>query len=72
MQESLGPLLANASEQIQILGCCCVCVTSFEHILTGNVPLVEFMYLVFTCMPGESYSRQFRNLVCLCDLLSSK
>ena len=21
------------------------------------VPLVEFMYLVFTCMPGESYSR---------------
>ena len=20
-----------------------------------NVPLIEFMYLVFTCMPGESY-----------------
>ena len=22
-----------------------------------DVPLVEFMYLVFTCMPGESYYR---------------
>ena len=22
---------------------------------THNVPLMEFMYLVFTCTPGESY-----------------
>jgi len=22
-----------------------------------DVPLVEFVYLVFTCMPGESYRR---------------
>ena len=28
-----------------------------------DVPLVEFMYLVFTCMPGESYCRWFRSLL---------
>ena len=32
-------------------------------------PLVEFMYLAFTCMPGESYSRWLRSLLlCLCDI----
>ena len=37
--------------------------------LTVTVPLVEFMYLVFTCMPGESYGRQLRSLLlCLCDV----
>ena len=31
------------------------------------VPLVEFMYLVFTCMPGESYHRWLRVFcVCVC------
>ena len=34
-----------------------------------DVPLVEFIYLVFTCMPGESYHRQLRSLLlCLCDI----
>ena len=34
-----------------------------------DVPLVEFMYLVFTHMPGESYSRQLGSLsLCLCDV----
>ena len=28
-----------------------------------DVPLVEFMYLVSTCMPGESYHRRLRSLV---------
>ena len=28
-----------------------------------DVPLVEFMYLVFTCMPGESYCRQLRSFL---------
>ena len=33
----------------------------------GRVPLVEFMYLVFTPMPGESYRRRHRSLLlCLC------
>ena len=28
-----------------------------------DVPLVEFMYLIFTCMPGESYCRQLSSLL---------
>ena len=26
---------------------------------------VEFMYLVFMCMPGERYHKQFSSLLCL-------
>ena len=33
-----------------------------------GVPGVEFMYLVFTCMPSESDCRQLRPLFCLCDV----
>ena len=34
-----------------------------------DVPLVEFMYLVFTRMPGKSYCRRLRFLLsCLCDV----
>ena len=34
-----------------------------------GVPLVEFMYLVFTRMPGESYRRRpWSLLLCLCDV----
>ena len=29
----------------------------------ADVPLVEFMYLVHTRMPGESYRRQLRSLL---------
>ena len=36
-------------------------------VLRGYVRLEEFMYLVFTCMPGENYRRRFRSvLLCLC------
>ena len=28
----------------------------------------EFMYLAFTCMPGESYCWGLRSLLCLCDV----
>ena len=39
---------------------------------TENVLLVEFMYLVFTCMPGESYCRQLRSLLLyLCYVFQS-
>ena len=42
------------------------------HIAIDNkedVPLVEFMYLVFTRMTGESYGRRLRFLLlCLCDV----
>ena len=33
---------------------------------TEVVCLVEFMYLVFIHMPGESYCRQLRSLICVC------
>ena len=33
------------------------------HLLNEDVPLVEFMYLVFTCMPGECYFRWLRSLL---------
>ena len=34
-----------------------------------NVPQVEFVYLVFTRLPVESYSRLLRSLLlCLCDV----
>ena len=31
--------------------------------LVKDVPLVEFMYLVFTRMPGKSYRRRLRSLL---------
>ena len=37
--------------------------------VTVYVRLVEFMHLVFTRMPGESYCRRLRSLLlCLCDV----
>ena len=39
-----------------------------DDYMTENVPLsavVEFMYLVFTRMPGESYGRRLRFVVVL-------
>ena len=34
-----------------------------------DVPLVKFMYPVFTHMPDESYHRRLRSLLlCLCDI----
>ena len=33
-----------------------------------DVPLVEFMYLVFTRMPAESYRRRLRSMLYLCYL----
>ena len=37
---------------------CLFCFLFFE-----DVPLVEFMYLVFTRMSGESYRRRLRSLL---------
>ena len=33
-----------------------------------DVPMVEFMYFVFTRMPGKGYRRRPRFLLCLCDV----
>ena len=42
----------------------CTCTTTKTWVASnGDVPLVEFMYLVFTRMPGESYRRRLRSLV---------
>ena len=45
--------------------------TTKTRVTNGNpnqaVPLVEFMPLVFTRMPGESYQRWLGSLLCLCD-----
>ena len=36
------------------------------------VPLVEFMYLVFTSRPGESYRKRLRSLLlCVCDVFGA-
>ena len=40
----------------------------YIYIPLVHVPLVEFMYLVFTRMPGGSYRRRLRSLFCLCDV----
>ena len=40
-----------------------------ESFFFEDVPLVEFMYFVFTCMPGESYCRRLGFLLLrLCDI----
>ena len=35
---------------------------------TEDVPWMEFVYLVFTCMPGKCYCRKFRSLLFWCDI----
>ena len=44
---------------------CVVCLVHVYNVwmYTEDVPLVEFMYLVFTRMPGESYHMRLRSLV---------
>ena len=37
--------------------------TRYINSTRGCVPLVEFMDLLFTCMPGQSYRRQLRSLL---------
>ena len=62
--------------------CCCSCYCCFVfcYLLLlsflfrnslEDVPLVEFMYLVFTRMPGESYRRRLRSVVVFVLLISS-
>ena len=39
------------------------------EVITEDVPLVQFMYLVFTRMTGETYRMRLRSLLlCLCDV----
>ena len=47
-------------------------VSTFKHWLKKreNILPVEFMYFVFTIIPGDSYRRWFRSL-CLCDVFQA-
>ena len=43
-----------------------VIITAMKKRGTEDIPLAEFMYLVFTRMPDESYRRRLRSLLYLC------
>ena len=44
----------------------------YDGVYDEDVPLVEFMYLVFTRMPGESYRRRLMSLLLyLCYVINS-
>ena len=45
------------------LCCCCRALVPFQ-----DVPLVEFVCLVFIGMPDESYRRRLGSLLYLCDV----
>ena len=61
----------RACVRVRVCVCVCVCVCGVcVCVFIEDVPLVEFMYLVFTRMPGESYSRRLRSLLlCMCDVV---
>ena len=40
----------------------------YSTVVLEDVPLVAFMYLVFTCMPGESWCRRLGSLLCSCGI----
>ena len=57
-------LLSQRCSNIEVTICC---LGSLEWL--EDTPLVEFIYLVFTHMPGEGYHRWLRSLLlCLCDV----
>ena len=57
VEEDVGEVEDGVNVSRSLLGKCCCCCC-FE-----DVPPVEFMYLVFTRMPGESYRRRLRSLL---------
>ena len=68
-------VIMDRSNRCIYTGQMCELKTKGEHGMTDRfrqqfetVSLVEFIYLVFTRMPGESYRRRFRSLL-LCPLL---
>ena len=62
--ESLSPGMQVNAQYINATRC-----TAGMWVNVPDVPLLEFMYLVFTRMPGESYrSDSVVLLLCLCDV----
>ena len=63
----LMPVLTCVTECAWNVGCICHWGSSFHE----DVPLVEFVFLLFTCMP-DNYCRQLRSsLLCLCQCVMS-
>ena len=56
--------LSGDARNVVFYFCSIGCTSSIEDV---RVPLVEFMFLAFTRMPGESYRRRLEFLFCLCD-----
>ena len=47
-------------------------VHKLHQMFSSDIPLVEFMYLVFTRMPGETYRRRPGSLMLhLCDVIQA-
>ena len=64
----LGCTSVGVHVQNYVLGCTSVGIHVQNYVL-WDVPLLEFMYLVFARMSGESYSRGLKSLLlCLCDM----
>ena len=47
---------------------CVVVFVVVVVVVVEVVPMVEFIHLVFSRLPGESYSRGLRSLLCLVDV----
>ena len=58
------------NDEFSVLRCCADMLGTVggglnHSAVTEDIPLVEFMYIVFTRMPGESYRRPLRSLLCI-------
>ena len=40
-------------------------------VISDNVPLLQYMYLVFTRMPDESYRRRLRSWLYVCNVFGA-
>ena len=59
-----SPLFILSSVTSVSMDIVCKCKdTKLKHLNSEDVPLVEFMHLAFTRMPGETYRRRFRSLL---------
>ena len=69
-------LISNLKKKKLDLSCARMCLKWRVYMPLGDiffegVPVVDFMHLVFTHMPCESYRRRLRSLSCLCDVFSA-
>ena len=65
-------LLSTSLTWTRLVSSHCMSHFAFHVTQVKDVPLVELMYRVFTCMPGESYRRPLRSLLCLCNVFRAR